>query len=453
MGMSASQARLLQLEAEQTNLEYQGQQINQERSVLSQQAAQLTNSLLDLQIPTPPSKNDYTTVKYTGMDGATEFSLGIVKPSGTAYEVEIQTTQTGSALEQLAGTALVEIKENSYWLEVPYEDNPFDAGNVVGYEDAITYNNDIISDLRSYTDQTEEVLQSIKELEESNKTFKEKLKSFEKANIADYYVMDNGKVRKATADDLEEDMYGEKWLKDGLTLYQASDKDNGMKINEIKSLYIEGCEAFDFDIDKLKKLYPKYDWEGYAQAVRNSFGNGDTDIQPSDFYVYFKTDGDRTEVRFAMKSDVGSLSGGIDDGFTNTYAYTPNGQFLKSEFVDGVNLKFDASGRITDMDMPIYGTDKTKPISRKTIHLEATTVTDDAAYNEAMAQYKYAQYEYDLEQSKINAKTEAIQRQDRNLELKLQQLDSERKQITTEIEALDTVIKDNIEQSYKTFSG
>ena len=53
----------------------------------------------------------------------------------------------------------------------------------------------------------------------------------------------------------------------------------------------------------------------------------------------------------------------------------------------------------------------------------------------------------------INAKTEVIQQQDRNLELKLQRLDNERQQIKTEIDAVDKVIDENIEKSYKTFSG
>jgi len=53
----------------------------------------------------------------------------------------------------------------------------------------------------------------------------------------------------------------------------------------------------------------------------------------------------------------------------------------------------------------------------------------------------------------VNHKTEIIQQEDRNLELKLQRLDNERTQITTEIEAVEKVIQENIESSYKTFSG
>ena len=65
MGMSASQARLLSLQARQSNLEYQGQQINQARTVLSQQATSLYNSLLAMTVPTPPSTTDFQTIEYS----------------------------------------------------------------------------------------------------------------------------------------------------------------------------------------------------------------------------------------------------------------------------------------------------------------------------------------------------------------------------------------------------
>ena len=81
----------------------------------------------------------------------------------------------------------------------------------------------------------------------------------------------------------------------------------------------------------------------------------------------------------------------------------------------------------------------------------AFTATADT--NRPNNEYEYQQYLYDKKQQEINAKTSIIQQEDRNLELKLQRLDNERTQITTEIEAVDKVINDNIESSYKTFSG
>ena len=69
MGMAASQARYLGLTARKTNVEYEGQQINQARTALANQSANTFNDLLALEVPTAPSTQDYTTMKYTYTDG------------------------------------------------------------------------------------------------------------------------------------------------------------------------------------------------------------------------------------------------------------------------------------------------------------------------------------------------------------------------------------------------
>ena len=60
MGMAASQARYLSLTARKTNVEYEGQQVNQERTALANQSAGLFNQMLALEVPTPPSASDYS---------------------------------------------------------------------------------------------------------------------------------------------------------------------------------------------------------------------------------------------------------------------------------------------------------------------------------------------------------------------------------------------------------
>ena len=69
MGMAASQARYLALTARKTNVEYEGQQINQARTALANQSANTFNDLLALEVPTAPSTQDYTELKYTYTDG------------------------------------------------------------------------------------------------------------------------------------------------------------------------------------------------------------------------------------------------------------------------------------------------------------------------------------------------------------------------------------------------
>ena len=52
----------------------------------------------------------------------------------------------------------------------------------------------------------------------------------------------------------------------------------------------------------------------------------------------------------------------------------------------------------------------------------------------------------------INARTSIIQREDQQLELRLKQLDTEQRALSTEIDAVSKIVQDNVESSFKTFS-
>lgn len=69
MGMSASQARFLSLTARKTNVEYEGQQINQQRTALSNESSNYYSQLTSLAVPVPPSSSDYSKITYTFKDG------------------------------------------------------------------------------------------------------------------------------------------------------------------------------------------------------------------------------------------------------------------------------------------------------------------------------------------------------------------------------------------------
>ena len=84
--------------------------------------------------------------------------------------------------------------------------------------------------------------------------------------------------------------------------------------------------------------------------------------------------------------------------------------------------------------------------------LNTETVTDDAAYQDAMNEYNYKVQQYEKTIADINAKTSIIQQEDRTLELRLKQLDTEQNALSTEMEAVKKVIKDNVESTFKTFS-
>ena len=83
MGMSASQARFLFLSARKNNVEFEGQQINQQRTTLSNESASYYSELCNMEVPTPPSIDDYTKVSYTFNDGAMTNTLISLLPDTT----------------------------------------------------------------------------------------------------------------------------------------------------------------------------------------------------------------------------------------------------------------------------------------------------------------------------------------------------------------------------------
>ena len=88
-----------------------------------------------------------------------------------------------------------------------------------------------------------------------------------------------------------------------------------------------------------------------------------------------------------------------------------------------------------------------------TYELMCTTETDDVAYNSAMNQYYFDKAQYDQQVQNVNSKIQVIQVQDKNLELKLKQLDTEQNAIQTEMDAVKKVISKNVESSFKTFNA
>ena len=98
--------------------------------------------------------------------------------------------------------------------------------------------------------------------------------------------------------------------------------------------------------------------------------------------------------------------------------------------------------------MPVFNEKETDTLLTK-----AVAMYDEAKYEDAMNQYYYENAKYDKTIQDINAKTSIIQQQDQQLELRLKQLDTEQKALTTEMEAVKKVVDDNAEKSFKTFGG
>lgn len=101
MGMAASQARFLQLTARRTNIEYQGQQINQQRLALANASAGLFEKMLSLEVPTPPSSQDdkYYKQGYMFTDTRDNIQKQVI------WDTELANPVTASGLNTAVGAA------------------------------------------------------------------------------------------------------------------------------------------------------------------------------------------------------------------------------------------------------------------------------------------------------------------------------------------------------------
>ena len=136
MGMAASQARFLGLTARKTNVEFEGQQINQQRTTLSNQSANYYNDLLGMSVPVPPSVDDYTKTVYTFEDGAltNQITAMIAQNDGT-YTVSYLRQWTDDFSVVGASTSIVNADENRSTFKVG-------ATTLRNMSDAITYDVD-----------------------------------------------------------------------------------------------------------------------------------------------------------------------------------------------------------------------------------------------------------------------------------------------------------------------
>lgn len=79
MGLAASQARWISLAARKSNVEYEGQQINQARTALANQSSELWNQLYSMEVPTAPSTSEFTSTQYTFNNGDTTQTISNIQ--------------------------------------------------------------------------------------------------------------------------------------------------------------------------------------------------------------------------------------------------------------------------------------------------------------------------------------------------------------------------------------
>ena len=311
MGMAASQARFLGLTARKSNTEYEGQQVNQQRTALANKSAGLFNQMLSLEVPTPPSATNYYSIRYTYSD------------DGTDFEIISQTPQSD-------GKYRVKVKE--------------------------TYAAEVATKYQLYG------------------TFQR-------------HVDDDGNITYSY---------------------------NG---NELKSVV-------DDDLAKEIGITDSTFWK-YQNETADSFY-----IKNSDFQKILEKLID------------------VDEYSCTTDQYERvAGQKTKYEELTDVAFESDTTGRLTRIK---YTRSDGQYVSKD---LTMTEVQDTTGYDTAMNEYYYKKAVYDKTIEDINSKTKIIQQQDRTLELRLRQLDTEQNALKTEMEAVKKVIEDNVNSTFKTFQA
>ena len=333
MGMAASQARYLGLTARKTNVEYEGQQVNQARTALANQSANLFNQLLTLEVPTAPSTADFTTVQYAYQDGA--------------YEEAI------SSMSQL--------------------DHDID-----GYDYVVTHYHfaDVFKGHRSLV---------------ANPQVQVNVDTSTTPPTETPYAVGNFK----------------------LTPYVGNTDDH-----------------LDAALMQIRENWPEFDAKvgaGDPVYMYESFGR-----------TYFALESDLlASAHSAIDSDKP-----IDNQDVRLATYYAETIKEKVEKTDYAVVEVGQDGRAATIQYK----DESAVFSLKT-----ETITDEAAYNDAMNQYTYDMAVYEKAIQDINAKTEIIQEEDRTLELRLRQLDTEQDALQTEMEAVKKVIEKNVESTFKTF--
>ena len=358
MGMAASQARFLSLTARKTNVEYEGQQINQQRTTLSNESSNYYSQLCNMVVPTPPSSEDFTKTTYSFVDGS-------------------ETNTINSLIAQKDGMYILNYTQS------------YETENVVANGSVVTTRQ--LNQDGTYT----------------------------------YYVGSTPlrEMKPGTqADDpaIANDPY--------LSTLESTQRQEVLRME-------------DQYISMLTEKYGMNEW-----FVKYQLNSNTGSYEP----VFYNKD-QVVNADYSDKTDT-SLSG------IKSYVY---GQTTETREVKNAQARVeqDTSGRYvsifiyeTNADGTIKVDDKGNQIGTE-YALTAKTQSDDRAYNDAMNQYNYNKAKYDQDIQCINAKIEIIQGQDKDLELRLKQLDTEENAISTEIDAVKKVIQKNVESSFKTFNA
>ena len=363
MGMAASQARFLGLTARKSNVEYQGQQVNQQRTALANESAGLYNQMMTLDVPTPPSSTDYYKVTYELENSGTVGVDGL-------YSIENLTkTYSGADKYQVVlGYTTQQIQKQDY---------------------------------------TQFIVESNQDATTGNYTFR----------LANE---ENGSSYAITLAKNDDGTYGSDAFT-GIVNPQGQ-----------KTLKVTDNVIYKVDKDRMSEI------DGAQQCCTDATKD----------YFFYRIEG---KTYFLTDDNIETLKE-FDNLEPETIDYSRAVVNTQHNTTDVYAiLEKSSTGRFSSIHIE-QNDSYPANLSGQQFQLNVKQVFDQEGYDNAMNDYEYQKDIYEQTINEINAKTEVIQKQDQNLELRLDQLDTEQNAIKTEMDAVTKVIDDNVEKTFKTFA-
>ena len=499
MGMAASQARFLGLTARKNNVEYEGQQINQQRTSLANQTANYYNDLLGMKVPTPPSVDNFTKTVYSFNDGAltNQVTSIIAQPNGM-FSVSYLSSYVDDFSPVMGVSNIVVSVGDDIEGEKLYDE--FVRGTAGGCYttliDRTTDSNSVFTIL-SKTQHIAHVINHMLPIGTYTTTNGDSL-SIGTSTSSDIYnkywttpnppaggdrvimdkianIIDGTNLEQKLVDLL----YNTRMLATGPTADLTLTNLDALRtqLEELVNTDLKAVLSATYSVgnDNLRLAGVLVDATFNADGtVNNYFGedpylkslsseqldgllaNEKMMIEMLDAkygsqtwmvrYVQNTTTGEY-EPQFYSKNQLKQAEYDENSFSLSTINYYYMGQSQKTEEIKNVPAKFeqDSTGRYINITL--------NPASANevTYSLTTSTITDQAAYDDAMNQYEFDKNKYEQQIQEINAKIEIIQAQDKNLELRLKQLDTEQDAISQEMEAVSSVVQKNVESTFKTF--
>ncbi len=325
MGLAASQARFLGITARKSNIEYEGQQVNQQRTALAEEVNSLYNKLLSLDVPVAPDATKYY---------ETNYSFSLTNTSGYDGDYLIKNYYQND--------------DGSYYMNVE----------------------------RSY-----------------------------KKNVAVGTLLANATIN---SEDVES---GKKYTlntTEGSFELHSNAQNSSSMIQLINNTYGEGTITDD-------ELYYYQDSQGVTHYIAKSVVESYSKEEPIDINSYITDNKDVTE----------------------------------NIILQSATVELDANGRFAKISAKDPNTGLTLFNSAE---IDTSRVYDQEGYDAALRDYTMSKEEYDKMIADLNAQTDSLQQEDKVLELRLNQIDTEQQALQTELEAVKKVLDDNIEATFKTFS-